>query len=739
MEPTAPGLLPPEPSSSAGSDGTTSDADATGDSGDEKSDPQASEKEEKEKAEKLAAAWRAQIARYKADRRNGGILAAFEVTDEYGNPVSAYRIFSDTGSWTDWDLKIEAFLVEMLFLGSKWLVSFACFLIAWSLSFKLAGLLLKPALLVSDALYSNVLLQIGLPGVCLTYAGVVAGWHLMFGRKARGWGEAAAALVISALSVTVLLAPPKNMLSEDHGLVASTRSFSLEVAALVLDNKDFDSEKDHGFIPPTTVNSAEKGSAGWESPDAKRLTRPITDALVDAFVVRPSMLLSYGQTFDGKCAKEFQESRLEQAVADQWLDTALDSDENAARKHIPWIGDTIGDLLDSATSVSDEIVKEKVQSNGPIASFEKSCVKGDNAKSLKKASMDKVGGALFMLIAALLVCVFIIILDGGFLYAQFCLAIEAMIARVALVIGVLPGGGRSWLTARAVSILRYLMLMVLSVGALSILVVMVTTIIHASDKDIPGGVTVRFVLIDIVCIGMLIYRKQLTHGVRQFSMKAQAKIGNSVFGGGSAGPANSAPKPNIGKMINDGRSHARRLQKVVGGAATLAAGPTKLLAASAMKLGKIGLKSTIGVPVYGPRAARQAGKSVAGFAEKIAKTPENLSTRISEIGGRYSESPTKELLDESAHNARAVWRVLSRQPGIGPYMPAPRSETPRPTDQAAQPARAASTSGRHKARWSAPEGPASSKQARLRKSVQRNAPRQKSAAAHPRGDRGGPT
>ncbi|MFD9152316.1 hypothetical protein ACFWDF_34805, partial [Streptomyces diastaticus] len=51
-----------------------------------------------------------------------------------------------------WDLKIEAFLVEMLFLGSKWLVSFACFLIAWSLSFKLAGLLLKPALIVSDAL-----------------------------------------------------------------------------------------------------------------------------------------------------------------------------------------------------------------------------------------------------------------------------------------------------------------------------------------------------------------------------------------------------------------------------------------------------------------------------------------------------------------------------------------------------------------------------------------------------------
>lgn len=69
------------------------------------------------------------------------------------------------------DLKIQAFLVEMLFLANKWLVSFACFLSAWSLSFKLAGLLLKPALIVSDALYANVVVQVGLPGLCLTYAG----------------------------------------------------------------------------------------------------------------------------------------------------------------------------------------------------------------------------------------------------------------------------------------------------------------------------------------------------------------------------------------------------------------------------------------------------------------------------------------------------------------------------------------------------------------------------------------
>ncbi|MFF2805548.1 hypothetical protein ACFVUT_37695, partial [Streptomyces sp. NPDC058051] len=60
------------------------------------------------------------VEQYKKDRAaQGGVLSAFEVTDRDGNPVSSYRIYADTGDWNDWDLSVEGFLVEMLFMGNK--------------------------------------------------------------------------------------------------------------------------------------------------------------------------------------------------------------------------------------------------------------------------------------------------------------------------------------------------------------------------------------------------------------------------------------------------------------------------------------------------------------------------------------------------------------------------------------------------------------------------------------------
>ncbi|WP_329583552.1 hypothetical protein [Streptomyces sp. NBC_01361] len=706
LEPTAPGLLPPKsPGASKPANPIDPDTGADGDGGKEQDGMSAKERaqaEKQEKARQVAADWQRRIAKYKADHRNGGVLSAFEVTDQYGNPVSAYRVFSDTGSWTDWDLKIEAFLVEMLLLGTKWFVSFACFLIAWSLSFKLAGLLLKPALVVSDALYTNVLVQIGLPGLCLTYAGVVAGWHLMFGRKARGWGEAAAALVVSALSITTLAAPPQMLLSEQHGAVGSARALAVDVAALILDNQDLDTK-------PSTVNSAEKGTGGWESPAARKLSRPITDALVDSFVVRPTMLLSYGQTFEGKCAKQFQESRIEQAVLDAWLDDALDSGEDAIRKHVPFIGGTLGDIGEGVTAGSDALIKEHLQAKGPVSKFEKACVKGGNAKSLKKASMDKVGGALFMLIAAFLVCLFITVLDGSFLYAQFCIAKEAMIAKAALVIGVVPGPGRTWLTSRATTVLRNLWLMVLAVGALAVLIVVITAIINAPEKDLPGGVTVRFVVIDITCISAFVYRKKLVLSAENLSLRARARIGSSIFGGGTPSHLGEhSPKRSMGRKLMIGGmmlgalaasggaagaayGHARGSRmlagrlvrgtgRMVGGTARAAVGTTRAAARGGLNLGKFGLKSTLGLPVYGPRAARRTGAAIAAVPGQVTGGVAGLRQRLSQVHQQYAQ-PVQNFTGEYRHNLRSVGRLLSgRRPG-GPYTP------PRPATTRSAPAR----------------------------------------------------
>ncbi|WP_328335760.1 MULTISPECIES: hypothetical protein [unclassified Streptomyces] len=632
------------------------------------------------------------VAQYKKDRRNGGVLSAFEVTDRDGNPVSSYRVFSDTGSWKDWDLHIDSFLVENLFLASKWLVSFACFLIAWSLSFKLAGLLLKPALAVSTSLYSNVMVQLGLPSLFLTYAGTVAAWHFMFGNRVRGWGETAAALVISALALTTFAAPPTMLLSEQSGAVGTTRQLATEVAALVLQNE----ETPKG---PATMS-------GWETVSAARLARPITDELVDAFVVRPAMLLSYGQTFDGKCAKSFRDSRIRQAVLDAQVDDAVNSKSTDQLKKLPWIGSLIPD----ASSTLPDSLRDLVQGDGPVKDFEKTCVKGDTG-ALKKASVDKVGGAAFMTFAAFLVCLFIVIVAGAFLMSQVWIAFEAMIARVAFTVGVLPGPGRAWLWARGASVLKSLALMVLSVVSLAVLIVVIKAILNTPEKDLPGGLTVRFIVIDILCIGGFIFRKRLTATTKKMAMRARARIGSSPLGG--AAPADlgqQSPKGHLGRRLAVGAlmlgamaatggtgaaamgttggvrgsaALAARLSRsggrAIGGTVKAAASTTGSALRGGVALGKVGLKSTVGLPVYGPRAARLVGSAArqlpAQASSAVSGGVQQLQQRLTDIQQRYVH-PAQNFTGEYTHNLRSLGRLVTGRSQQGPYIPRHRPLPP---------------------------------------------------------------
>ncbi|GGT72965.1 hypothetical protein GCM10010207_83490 [Streptomyces atratus] len=553
------------------------------------------EAEEKEKAAR--AEFDELVAKYKKDRAaQGGVLSAFEVTDRDGNPVSSYRIYSDTGDWNDWDLSVEGFLVEMMFMGNKWIVSFACFLLTWSLAFSLAGLILKPALQVSTSLYGGVVVQMGLPALFLTFTMVVASWHLLFGNRVRGWGEMAAALVISALALGALASPPQLLLSTDTGVVGTVRALAVETAALVLDKEAIDTNR------PTTDKEWEKKPSGStvgaqvrSSPSA--LARPITDALVDAFVARPAMLLSYGRTFDGSCGKKFRDSRIQQAVFDQLVDSTMEKGKSFL-KDLPFgigLPDNVKNwMVDTAVDGTSSQMLEQVHAAGPIKAFEKACV--PNAGTLKKASMDKVGGALFMLLAAFLTCAFVIVLDGAFLFAQLQIAIEAMIAKVALAAGILPGPGRAWLWDRAAAIARGLALMLASIAALSVFNVVVNAVLNTPESDLPGGVTVRFVLLDCVCVAAFIYRKKLARSTRGAVARARHRLGNSPLGGAtSPAPASPPRRGGLGKGL------------LLGGlmlGAAVATGGTSAALGGAGRIGTTRLATRPARPQWRPRRGR---------------------------------------------------------------------------------------------------------------------------------------
>ncbi|MEV8457578.1 hypothetical protein AB0467_33570 [Streptomyces sp. NPDC052095] len=656
------------------------------------------------------------VEKYKKDRAaQGGVLSAFEVTDRDGNPVSSYRIYSDTGDWNDWDLSVEAFLVEMAFMGNKWIVSFACFLLTWSLAFSLAGLMLKPALQVSTSLYGGVVMQMGLPALFLTFTMVVAAWHLLFGNRARGWGEMAAALAISALALGALASPPQLLLSTDTGVVGTVRALAVETAALVLDKEAIESNR------PTTDKGWERKPSGStvgtqvrSSPSA--LARPITDALVDAFVARPAMLLSYGRTFEGSCGKRFRDSRIQQAVFDQLVDSTMEKGKSFL-KDLPFgiaLPDSVRNwMVDTTVDATSSQMLEQVHTAGPIAAFEKACV--TNAGMLKKASMDKVGGALFMLLAAFLTCAFVIVLDGAFLFAQLQIAIEAMIAKVALAVGVLPGPGRAWLWDRAAAIARSLALMLISIASLSVFIVVINAVLNTPESDLPGGLTVRFVLLDCVCVAAFIYRRKLARSTRGAVARARHRLGNSPLGGASSpAPASAPRRGGLGKGLllgglmlgaavatggtsaalgGAGRIGTTRLATRLGGqlaqgGGRAVAGLTQLTgrtieagAKGTARAGVLGFKATVGLPVYGPRAARRVGAAATALPGQAASRISGTIQRVqngAQVFNRSYVQPAQQFAGEYRHNVRSLGRIVRGRPGLGPYAPPTRPAAPGP-------------------------------------------------------------
>ncbi|MFF3934131.1 hypothetical protein [Streptomyces hirsutus] len=741
--------------------------------------------EKKEKERRAQEAWAKEVEDYlKNEGARGGVLSAFEVTDRNNIPVSAYRVYADTGDWNDWDLKIEHFLVEMLFLGNKWLVSFACFLFSWALSFSLAGLLLKPALTVSTSLYGGVIVQLGLPALFLTFSVVVASWHLLFGNRARGWGEMAAAMVISALAIGALASPPQMLLSKDHGAVAAVRDLAVETAALVLDKEAIDAG-DSGR--KTTTGAWEKPGQGVTvgqrvRDSAGSISRPITDALVDAFVARPAMMLSYGRTFSDadsgpKCGTLFRQSRISQAVFDKKIDEILASDEKLVSE-IPYIGGTLSDIVEGISQPSDAIIREKLASKGPLKKFEDACVK-DGGASAKKASMEKVGGAFFMVIAAFLVCIFMIMLTFAFLFAQLQIAIEAMIAKVGLAFGVLPGPGRGWLWDRVTAIARSLALMLVSIMSIAVFVVVVNAVLNASDADIPGGITIRFVVLDCVVVGAFVYRKRLTVATRGMATRARARIGNTVVGGSTAPPELSRPKRGgiarklvkggllVGAMAATGGTSAaavglgrvgaartvsglggmalRGTGRAVAGTARLAGRTAAAGARGAAKTTLFGLQATVGLPVYGPRAARRVGAAAAVLPGRISAAGTTAVQGVRQSIQAVHQSavaPVANFGGEYVHNMRSLGRIVTGRGGLGVYTapnrpgplpaPAPARRVPsRPQPPPVPPAAPAAAARRRQVSPRIAQPAAGAAQARLRQQLHRIQAQRPAAAAPP--------
>ncbi|XMN04606.1 hypothetical protein ACK8N7_00305 [Streptomyces griseobrunneus] len=588
----------------------------------------------------------------------GGVLGVFNVTDANGLPISVYNVKSDTGDLIEWELGVQNLLTEFTFLGTKWLIAFCCWLIAWALSFGLAKLLLVPVLAVADSLHTRVILELGLPTLFLAVCALICVCRILFGDRAKGWGDAALSILLAALTTTLLASPPAALLGEESGAIAVTRGLALEVADVILDAG-----------PVLDVDQEQNGAATSAS-----LARPLTDALTDAFIVRPSMLLQYGRVFEGACARKYAETRVEQLVFDRKVQSRMDKLKKATAyaDYLSPIGVPVSSWYDTSMDMSTRWAIDHF-GDPPAERFEAECVPGDVAAA-KRASLDKLGGGIFLFLAALIVTLLIVRLAGGFLVAQCRIAWDAVRGEPALIIGTIPGAGRGYLWDWAASVLRSLSQMLTSVVSLAVFIIILQAVLDPAQEEWGNELTLRFVVVDLLCIGAFIKRKKLMARSRQTAANVRTKLSSSRIGGtyGSVfAPPASAP---VTKNHHIARKVARGAVRTAMVGAALAHGNPLAAAGYAMPR-TVGATALISQINAGSRTSRTAARSQA----RPAGRPAQHSTSTPRPSGPTQPSTTN----------------VSPRPGQPPrpgHPPRPGQpprpgHPPRPANRPARPAR----------------------------------------------------
>ncbi|MFE0774818.1 hypothetical protein [Streptomyces sp. NPDC058861] len=465
-----------------------------------------------------------------------GLLQPFNVTDKDGVPISSYTVKTDTGGWKDIDLKIWNIIAQLLFGVSKWVIGFTCWLIKWALNFGLAKVMVGPVEDISSTLKNQVIDRLGLPGLFLTFAGFYCGWLILFKERSRGFAEIGVSLVVAALTTTVLVSPAQvllgqhdqpqpqgsTMLLSEEGLLGKSKDFTLEVASIVLADD-----------PATAQGSA----------DPNNVAKPITDALVEAFIVKPNQLMVFGQTFDGQCDKAFRQFKL-------------------AEFNLTQLGLNYWDAMQMDSMYDTNFIGQLTQNS---KAFEAAC--GDVKPKAKRASADLAFSALFVAIAAVIVAILMILVTGTFLTAQGWLAFEAIRGHWALTAGILPGGGRATLWRWCSAITKAVLGVIISILFLAIFILIVLALIDADTGDV---LAVKFIVIDVTAIAGLAGHKRIKQTAQNIAVNLNRKLANARVGGAGRRSVFSSPgryaetAPGLKQMWGEARGEARRVSRPVG-------------------------------------------------------------------------------------------------------------------------------------------------------------------------------
>ncbi|MEV6574867.1 hypothetical protein [Streptomyces sp. NPDC051577] len=245
----------------------------------------------------------------------GGLLGPLDVYSSEGAPLSGYQLESlspnvgrtpaevaITTGGMPYDVvgELQRMVMGGLFTLVRLLVGLACWLIGFVFRFPITTLLTDPAQKLADAYARHVVAPLGIQGLFLAWAFAFGLILFVRGKVGTGLGEIMLTLFIVAFAASAFVRP--DYLLGKEGPVAQTHRAAIEVASIT--TTSYFGGPDScatGTGPPNPGCLKERERV---RSDPKTTTGPIQNALTDALVVKPYMLLQYGRVLNPKDVNE---------------------------------------------------------------------------------------------------------------------------------------------------------------------------------------------------------------------------------------------------------------------------------------------------------------------------------------------------------------------------------------------------------------------------------------------------
>ncbi|MFI1458798.1 hypothetical protein [Streptomyces roseus] len=485
-----------------------------------------------------------------ANAGGSGLLAPFNVVTAEGGRLDAYQLQANGGSSFNVVGQLQALVMSGLFALARLLVGMCCWLIGFVFRFPLLALLTGPAQHLADAYQMHVVDALSLKGLTLAWGFVFGLVLVMRGKAATGFGQIAATLVIGALAASLFIRPDY-LLGRD-GPLDVTHQAAIEVASITTSSY-FGTQTSSD--PCDMIAGPTHGACENSAVQAAAMTRPIQNSLTDALVVKPYMLLQYGQILDPHKDKDAYEAHRD------WIKKSSDPSRKADA------GKKCDNLPGPAKEYCHGKEDQRIASAGLgelMAGLEKAGPTGKAAATYaKEPSWDRAFAALALLVACLVVAAMVVSMALVMLGAQGADAAAAGAGPVVWVLAMLPGPTRTLLWRwTGVLVTSALVTFATAVG-LPLFGIAAGVLLSDSGPDVMAE---RLLLLDALAIAFLVMHKRIAGSATSLGRRVALRMQYARLTGtgyrsaglalGLAGGHGTAPF-SLGRAVAEARGAVR--------------------------------------------------------------------------------------------------------------------------------------------------------------------------------------